>query len=128
MNKISISVIILCHNTQGIELCVQSIVCQLEPQDELILVDDHSSASFWNNTALELPEQGRVVYAPDPGGNRSQNRNLGAKNAQNSVLVFMDGDILVSQTALKQLRTAYMQRTDIAYIGTEHGITWTSGT
>lgn len=122
MNKIAISVIVLCHNTRGLELCVESIARQLEAEDELILVDDHSSELFWNRIHLELPEQGRRVTVPDPGGNRSQNRNLGARNAKNPILVFTDGDIIVSQNALELLRTAYAQRTDVAYIGTEHGM------
>ena len=122
MDKILISVIILCHNTQGIELCVQSISPQMEAGDELILVDDHSTDSFWDSIDLKLPEQACIVAVPNPGGNRSQNRNLGAKNATNSILVFMDGDIIVSQNALRHLRTAYAQRKDVAYVGTEHGM------
>lgn len=122
MGEIRISAIILCHNTRGIELCVESIAPQLYAQDELIVVDDHSSTEFWSRTPFKLPACGRVIRMPGTGGNRSKNRNFGAKNAQNNILVFIDGDILVSEHAMELLRAAYMQYADVAYIGTEHGM------
>ena len=125
MDMITISVIILCHNTQGIELCVENVAPQLHTEDELIVVDDHSTTNFWRHTALKLPDCGRIIHVPGVGGNRSKNRNFGARNAKNDILVFMDGDIILSEHAIELLRTAYGQRTDVAYIGTEHGMKFT---
>lgn len=125
MNTMPISVIILCYNTQGIELCVESVAPQLHAEDELILVDDHSTKSFWRRTNLKLPDCGCIIHVPGAGGNRSKNRNFGAKNAKNDILVFMDGDIILSGHAMELLRAAYGQYTDVAYIGTEHGMKFT---
>lgn len=125
MEKIAISVIVLCHNTQGIELCIESVAPQLHTQDELIVVDDHSSPNFWRHTALKLPDCGRIIHMTTVAGNRSKNRNFGAKNAKNNVLVFLDGDIILSAHAIELIRAAYHQYTDVAYIGTEHGMKFT---
>ena len=117
-----ITVIILCHNTHGIEISLQSIENQLMAEDELILVDDHSSRPFLDRLTSLLPSQGRILSVPDPGKNRSQNRNLGAAEAKGDILIFMDGDIAVSDSALQQIRQAYQTNTDVAYVGTEHGM------
>lgn len=112
----------LCHNTCGIEISIQSIENQLMPEDELILVDDHSDGPFLNRLASLLPPQGRILSVPNPGRNRSQNRNLGAAESNGDILVFIDGDIAVNDSALEQIRLAYQTNVDVAYVGTEHGM------
>ena len=46
MNILSVSVIIISHNSEGLFKCLLSVKKQTDENDEIIVVDDHSSIEF----------------------------------------------------------------------------------
>ena len=85
------SIIVLCHNNQYIDHCVCSIRRQMQAEDELIVVDDHSDKSCKAILCvLEKTGQITLIRAERKCGNRSHNRNLGASVAANDILIFVE--------------------------------------
>ncbi len=88
------SVIVLCHNNRYINRCIYSIQRQMQAEDELIVVDDHSDENCRAILQTLKQTEGIVlIQAQEKHGNRSYNRNLGARKATNDILIFVDGDI-----------------------------------
>lgn len=120
MEKYNISIIMLCSNNQYIELCIEAIISQLEIEDELIIVDDHSLDKTLNILRnYESRNLIRLLHVPKQG-NRSYNRNFGATYAKNPILVFVDGDIILSSNAIKVIKKFYYYESDEAAIGLMH--------
>ncbi len=55
-------------------------------------------------------------------GNRSHNRNLGAKKAKNEILVFVDGDMVLDDYAINRFKYAHGYIKERAFIGQKHAI------
>lgn len=122
MADIKFSVIVLSHNNNHIKLVIQSILPQLAAGDEIIIVDDHSEEKYLNELKnYALPNNISVLNAYKYG-NRSHSRNLGARNSVNQILLFIDGDIVLTDTALNVLRHAHTYRLEGAFIGPKHNI------
>lgn len=116
------SIIILSHNNKHIDLVLNSVLKQVHEKDEVIIVDDHSEndyLTFLNQLALQ--HKIKILHSVKTG-NRSHNRNLGAKNSLNDILLFMDGDMVLIENALAVLRNAHESREEKAFIGPKHNI------
>ena len=104
-----ISVIVLCHNNYGISACIDSIISQMELDDELIIVDDHSEGSFWETELLPYSHNDRIriCSAVKKRGNRAYNRNLGVSKSKNDIFLFLDGDMVLCRGSFQAFRTAH---------------------
>ena len=93
--KVAVSVVVPAYNVQRyIEQCVRSILDQLDPCDELIVVDDGSSD---NTLALVFKLQEawpganfHVFSQPNEGIPSARNHCL--RVAQGDYIAFIDGD------------------------------------
>jgi GT2 family glycosyltransferase len=105
------SVIVVAYNSRAyLEPCIQSILADIEPDDELIVVDNGSSdggATFVREhfPAVRLVEGENVGYA---GGN-----NNGAAIARGEFLVFLNPDTVVEPGALDALIAPLERASDI---------------
>lgn len=120
----SISVIILCHNNRGISICIQAVLRQLSGADEIILVDDHSEPTFLKRELSLYLEHERVRFysVSQKRGNRAYNRNFGAKQSKNDILLFLDGDMVPAPGTLQAFRTAHEMNGYVGFIGNAHGM------
>lgn len=118
----ALSIIFLCHNNTTIDMCIESVLEQIKENDEIIVVDDHSDVETWG--LLQQYKQANKIslYASSIKGNRSYNRNLGAKAAKNEILVFLDGDMVLGNNGLEVIRQAYHKRPEEAFIGQKHAV------
>ena len=119
-----ISIIILCHNNRGINTCIKAILNQLKSGDEIIIIDDHSDREFINTELSEFVTNSQIhlFSGIKKCGNRAYNRNLGAQNSKNEILLFIDGDMICSQETLEAFRTAHNDDTYVAFLGNAHGM------
>lgn len=117
------SVIVLFHNNKHFTKCIYSIMDQLlTSEDEIIIINDHSSDIFENELkALQSIKCIQIYNSTEKTGNRSHNRNLGAKHAKNPILVFIDGDIYFPQPILKDMKDALILRNAVASFGNVYG-------
>lgn len=119
----NISIIILFHNNRGIDICLQSVLGQLKGKDEIILIDDHSDVDCLNSISGILKTSNIRLYpATEKRGNRSYNRNLGARNSKNDVLLFLDGDMVLAKGSLNSFRRAHEKEGYVAFLGNAHGM------
>ena len=122
MNKLSLSIIFLCHNNRNIDICLDSVIEQTYVNDEIIVVDDHSNDETLALLKKYVENEKIFLLRSNKVANRSYNRNLGAKNAKNEVLVFLDGDMVLGNKGLLAIRTAHSLRLEQAFIGQKHAI------
>lgn len=104
---ISISIIIPLYNKSNyLPDCLSAFKCQLSPGDEIIVVDDKSTDDGLMLAQHIVPEQfGKVIPLPNNSG-PSAARNIGARHANGTHLLFFDADDLPSPSLLKALRKA----------------------
>ncbi len=122
MIKISISVIVISHNNEYICLVLNNILKQLEEQDEIIVVDDHSETQYFKKLETYTINNNIKLINANKIGNRSHNRNIGAESSRGDILLFVDGDMVLIDNALLILRYAHAYRTEEAFIGPKHNI------
>lgn len=120
--NISFSVIVLSHNNEYICLVLNNLLEQLEYRDEIIVVEDHSEISYFKNLETFTSDNNIKLISANKIGNRSHNRNIGAKYAKGDVLLFVDGDMVLIDNALLALRYAHAYRPEEAFIGPKHNI------
>ena len=116
------SIIILSHNNKYIDLVLHSVIKQADIKDEIIVVDDHSEKEYFILLSKMAAQHNLKLLNSVKIGNRSHNRNLGAKYSHNDILLFLDGDIILMDHALAVLRNAHMKREERAFIGPKHNI------
>lgn len=121
-HQITLSVIFLCHNNQYINLAIEAVLEQIDINDEIIVVDDHSNSSTLCMLEKYKSNLNINIIASDRIANRAYNRNLGARHAQNLILVFMDGDMVMGNESIVALKNAHSSRSEKAFIGQKHGI------
>lgn len=120
----TISVIMLSRNNPEIETSLRVTAQQLGKDDELIVVDDHSSAKYLSHLERLSGELGFALLHAQKRGNRSHNRNLGARFSKGDILVFSDGDMVMLDTNITYLKRAVPTRSASAFVGHMHGITY----
>lgn len=119
-----ISVIILCHNNYGISYCIKAVLSQMKSDDEIIVVNDHSEEIFLKKEFAEFSQNKQVhLYSVTAKkGNRSFNRNFGVGKSHNDILLFLDGDMVISQGTLQAFRNAHENKEYVAFLGNAHGM------
>ena len=119
----SISIIVLFHNNNHFSKCIHSIIKQfLTPDDEIIIINDHSSNEYESELKTLMSYKCiRIYNSIEKTGNRSHNRNIGAKYSKNPILMFIDGDIYFPQPILKYMREALILRNAVASFGNVYG-------
>lgn len=123
-NHLNLSIIFLCHNNRNINVCIDSVLEQMEEDDEIIVVDDHSDSDTIALLNIYCQNRQIVLLSSDKPANRSYNRNLGASRAKNEILVFLDGDMVLGNKGLTALRQAHLTRAEEAFVGQKHAINY----
>lgn len=101
---INVSVIILCHNNKNINTVINSVLPQLNDEDEIFVVDDHSNQDV--RKLLEGYNQSKVqILIPSTNGNRAANRNFAANIAKGDLFVFIDGDVVLRNNAISSIKS-----------------------
>lgn len=120
MEEKAVSIIMLCSNNNYIHMCIDALSNQLTKNDELIIVDDHSDCEFLKRlSSYELSNKIKLYHTPKYG-NRAYNRNFGVSYAQNDILIFLDGDIVLSSNAILNIKKFYTYEGHAAGIGLMH--------
>lgn len=114
----NVSVIIITHNNPTIYQCIQCIQQQICLKDQIIIVDDHSPEIFYTSLKSFCDKNNIILLSSIKTGNRAYNRNLGANQAINPILIFVDADTLLINTSIAEIKHAYATKDNIAYIGT----------
>ena len=101
MNKPTVSLIIATYNRRSrIARSVESVLCQTNPPDEIIVINDGSN----DNTSDFIRQTYRTVKLFQiPNSGVSTARNTGAKLAQGSILIFLDDDDEMLPNAVESL-------------------------
>lgn len=121
-NGENVSVIVLFHNNEYFDFCVESIKRQLCANDEIIIVNDHSDAKFSPLlTRLAQDTQIKLVEPEAKVGNRAHNRNLGARVAVNEILIFVDGDIYFPEPVFPTMKDVLNEPGTAAVYGSVYG-------
>lgn len=116
----NVSIVVLSSNNDGINIVLDSIIPQLNNQDELIIVDDHTESELLSKINEYLSFKIVTILHSKPKGNRSHNRNLGAKVAKNNIVIFIDGDMVPDENAILNFKMAHNFRIECAFVGQTH--------
>ncbi len=119
MKKLSV-ILINKNRAFSIEWCLQTVLEQLEPQDELIVIDDSSDDGSHELLAAASDRFTRFITI-DSGGNRSRVRNTAAAAATGDVLVFVDGDVIICSGALDKVRRLHEDDSVVGVNGVVYG-------
>jgi glycosyltransferase involved in cell wall biosynthesis len=92
-----ISVIIPCYNSEAfIQRAINSVLAQIHPHVEIILVDNNSTDttfSILKENEKQHPEKVKVLREVKPGAPAA--RNLGLKESKGSWIQFLDADDII---------------------------------
>lgn len=101
-----ISIIIPIHNSeQYLCNCIDSVLCQVEPNDEIILVNDGStdnSLVICNRYKEEYPQIIQIINKETQSG-PSDSRNIGKSDARGEYICFIDSDDWFSPSTLNDM-------------------------
>jgi glycosyltransferase involved in cell wall biosynthesis len=103
-NNPVLSIVIVAYKTQNALIdCIESILSQIDPRSELIVVDNGGNEPV-QKKLLEL----NLLYIKNPQNLiLSEGRNIGVSFARGDILVFIDDDALVAQNYLDSIFTAF---------------------
>jgi glycosyltransferase involved in cell wall biosynthesis len=107
-----LSIIIPAYNSsETIRSCIESVICQLEPEDQLIVVDDGSE----DDTGLIARSYPAVsLFRHEKNLGAAAARNTGASLALKNFLLFLDSDVLLSGDVLTKLRETLLREPDLS--------------
>ena len=112
---VTFSIIIPVYNVERyIQECFDSIACQVEPDDEIILVNDGSTDSS-QKICLEIKEKNSqfVRFIDQSNKGLSAARNIGLRNAEKDYVLFVDSDDKVKNDYLSTLRSNLSKKHEI---------------
>ena len=94
-----------CYNAERfISGCIDSLIAQSRPPDEIIVVDDGST----DRTAEILsPRRDVKVITLDQNRGVAHARNVLTRNASGEVIVFIDADAVADRNLIQELGDAY---------------------
>lgn len=98
------SIIVLNHNNLYINQCIESIKKYKAENDEIIIIDDHSTNDNYENLLKHADKSCKILQNTTHPHNLSYSRNLGARNAKYNYLLFLDGDAYFYNECINQLR------------------------
>lgn len=105
MTKETISFIVPAYNAEKyIEECLRSILCQIDNEDEVILVDDGSADRTYVICQRMAEEYGNLKIIQKANGGVSSARNCGLDFATKKWVFFLDADDKLFDGAVKKLR------------------------
>ena len=109
--QLSISVIIPVHNGgESFRQCLSSLTESTISTDELIVVSDADTDGSW----LVAQEFGAKVIRMPVNRGPAKARNLGASVATSDILYFIDADVVISPSAIAQVKKAFENESELA--------------
>jgi len=99
-----------CEETM--DACLESLLNQDYPSYEIIIIDDGST----DETAQICQSKEGIQIIQVSNGGPSKARNIGVKKAKGEFVAFTDGDCIVHQQWLTELRKGFL-RAEIASVG-----------
>ncbi len=108
------AVVINWNGRHYLKACLDSIVAQDPPPDEIILVDNHSEDGSREFVAKEFP-QVRIV---DTGSNvgPAKARNIGVSHASHDLVLCIDNDVVMQSEALAHMQRCLAAHADTAVV------------
>lgn len=113
-NPIKITVIIPVFNgSQTIKKCLDAVYSSRHASFECIIVDDGST-----DDSLQIASEFQVRITSTQNGPRgpAHARNVGAKEANGEILLFIDSDVMISPETLQRVQTVFDHDREIAAI------------
>ena len=99
-----ISIIVPCYNAQRyLNVCLESLKAQKEPQLELIFIDDGSTDETGAMLDAFAAEDTRAKVFHIPNGGVSHARNLGLDHASGRYIAFVDADDALEENSMRLL-------------------------
>lgn len=107
---INLSVILINKNRSfSLERAIKAVIAQLKSGDEFIVVDDNSTDGSVD--IIKKYEQHMTKFVQiESNGNRSRVRNSGAIYANNEIVVFVDGDVVIGPDNLAIAREIHKDK------------------
>ncbi len=126
MQSLAVSVVIPTYNRADLIVrAVESVLAQMHPDDELIVIDDGST----DNTAEVMAAyRGRLRYVQAPNGGAGAARNRGLREATKPLLTFLDSDDEWMPGHLDLLREVMAARGELLYCFTNFRTEFRDGT
>jgi len=103
MNSVTI-VIPTYNNSSTIKECLESLMKQTKPPEEIIIVDGHSK-----DTTLDIVKQYECKILFEEGGSRAAACNVGVPAAEGDFIVFIDADAIAKEDWLEKLIAAFYE-------------------
>lgn len=98
-----VSVIIPIYNVENyVRKTIESVVCQTEPDIEIILVDDGSTDHSRQICDAYARQDCRIMVIHKENGGLSSARNAGTAVATSDYVMFLDGDDYLKQNAVER--------------------------
>jgi len=111
---VKISAIIPVRNeAQKLQKCIASLKSSLAPVYQIIVIDDASEprieAGIFGKdiSVIRLPKQRGPAYA----------RNIGVKNADADIILFLDADVYVERDTIQKLEKIFKEQNEDAVVG-----------
>ncbi len=121
----AISVVIPTHNRAGLlPRAIESVLSQLETDDELIIIDDGSTD---NTPDIVAPYGQKVRYLRTENGGAGAARNRGIQLASKQFLAFLDSDDEWMPGHVLLLRSFMMARPDLLFSFTNYAKRFKNG-
>ncbi len=109
--ELTISVIIPVHNGgESFRQCLSSLAKSAIYPDEIIVVSDADTDGSW----LVAQEFGAKVIRMPVNGGPAKARNSGASVATSDILYFIDADVVISPSAIGQVKKAFENESELA--------------
>lgn len=113
--RMNCSVVIPTYNRVGtVARAIDSVLIQMAPADEIIVVDDGSNDGTVEHVKIAYPAV-RIVSLTHAGSNRA--RNAGAAIASSPIIIFLDDDDVLLDHAVQSLRDGFSSDTVAAVSG-----------
>lgn len=120
-----VSTIIPTYNRAAyIERAIDSVLSQMLPGDELIVVDDGSQDG---TSAILAKYAGRIIVLQGGHGGAGRARNLGIRHARNELVAFLDSDDAWFPAKLAMQRTFMARRPDVLFCFTDFEVEFRDG-
>jgi glycosyltransferase involved in cell wall biosynthesis len=88
------------NGAQTLPSCLEALKHQLNPADEILVVNDHSTD---NSGEIATQSGVRLLHCPPERRGAAAARNVGAEAASNELLVFVDADVIPAPGSLQRL-------------------------
>lgn len=117
----NLSIIIITHsNAKIIGRCLEAVACQLQPNDEIIVLDNGSTD---HTLSIIKEKENDQIYgiSSDKNLGISRGRNSATQYSHNPFLFFLDSDIILANDAVEKIREDLMRYDAVIGGYTNHG-------